>query len=173
MDLLSSIVLLMKGEKSDETLGGFFMKKMISTLLAGALVLGLFVTGALAVGPWHQGGGRGCHGGLYYQDVNGDGVCDYHGTNCAYVDTDGNGVCDYHGTGCAHADTDGDGICDYHGAGCAYVDTNGNGVCDNWGAGCAHADADGDGLCDLCGRTCGLGNSQGHHGGGHHGGRWN
>ena len=32
-------------------------------------------------------------------DADGDGGCDYAGTNCRFTDTDGDGVCDYAGTG--------------------------------------------------------------------------
>lgn len=40
-------------------------------------------------------------GGVCFTDTNGDGVCDYHGTNCGgyFVDADGDGVCDNYGTG--------------------------------------------------------------------------
>lgn len=60
------------------------MKKMITILLASALALGLLVTGTLAAG--HFG--------------HGTGICDYHGSNCAYGDTDGDGVCDNLGQNC-------------------------------------------------------------------------
>ena len=137
------------------------MKKMVSILLAGTLVLGLIITGALAAGPWKQGGGLCLNSGVCAQDSDGDGVCDNRGANCSYVDADG------------------DGVCDNRGANCSYVDADGDGVCDNHGANCAHQDANGDGVCDLCGQNCGglgcgnsqgLGNGQGHHGSGHHGG---
>lgn len=123
------------------------MKKIWMGLAAVVLVMTLGVTGALAAGRHGQG--------LRYTDTDGDGVCDYYGTNCGagFADSDGDGVCDYYGTGCGtgFVDADGDGVCDYHGTG--------------WGAG--FVDADGDGVCDHYGTGVGC-----HHGGGH-GGCWN
>lgn len=69
------------------------MKKIWMGLAAVVLVMTLGVTGALAAGRQGQG--------LRYTDTDGDGVCDYYGTNCGagFVDADGNGVCDHYGTG--------------------------------------------------------------------------
>ena len=119
------------------------MKKMVSILLAGTLALGLIITGALAAGPWNQGGGLCRNSGVCAQDSDGDGVCDNQGANCSYVDADGDGVCDNRGANCTHQDADGDGVCDLCGQ-------NGGGL--------------------GCGNSQGLGNGQGHHGSGHHGG---
>ena len=69
------------------------MKKIWMGLAAVVLVMTLGVTGALAAGRQGQG--------LRYTDTDGDGVCDYYGTNCGagFADADGNGVCDHYGTG--------------------------------------------------------------------------
>lgn len=84
------------------------MKKMVTILLASALVLGLLVTGTLAAGHFGHGTGICQNSGACYQDADGDGICDYHGSNCAYGDTDGNGVCDNLGQNCGQ---------DHHGGG--------------------------------------------------------
>ena len=63
----------------------------------------------------------------------------------ADVDADGDGICDNHGTNCAYVDANGDGVCDNQGAGYAYVDADGDGVCDNYGSG-ALRPQDGTGL---------------------------
>ena len=76
------------------------MKKMITILLASALVLGLLVTGTLAAGHFGHGTGICQNSVACYQDADGDGICDYHGSNCAYGDTDGDGVCDNLGQNC-------------------------------------------------------------------------
>ena len=69
------------------------MKKIWMGLAAVVLVMTLGVTGALAAGRQGQG--------LRYTDTDGDGVCDYYGTNCGagFADSDGDGVCDHYGTG--------------------------------------------------------------------------
>lgn len=60
-----------------------------------------------------------------FVDSDGNGVCDYYGTDLSagygvnFTDTDGDGACDYYGTGCGagFTDSDGDGVCDYYGTG--------------------------------------------------------
>ena len=79
------------------------MKKMITILLASALVLGLLITGTLAAGHFGHGTGICQNSGACYQDADGDEICDYHGSNCAYVDTDGDGVCDNLGQNCGQS----------------------------------------------------------------------
>ena len=82
------------------------MKKIWMGLASVVLVMTLGVTGALAAGHHGQGlhhtaaSSSGTYG-TYFVDANGDGVCDYHGTNCGghFVDADGDGVCDNYGTG--------------------------------------------------------------------------
>ena len=86
--------------------------------------------------------------GWNYTDADGDGVCDYAGSDCVYADANGDGLCDgcgvYHGScltgdGKYFVDADGDGICDhcgiYHWRGVNYTDADGDGVCDNYAAG--------------------------------------
>ena len=51
------------------------MKTMVMGTISAALVLSMAVTGAFAAG---NGNGRGRN----FVDANGDGVCDYQGTNC-------------------------------------------------------------------------------------------
>ena len=65
----------------------------------------------------HWGGGFCRNNSLCYQDADGDGVCDNHGSNCNYVDTNGDGICDNHGANCNYVDANGDGICDNQGQG--------------------------------------------------------
>lgn len=90
------------------------MKKVMTGILAAALVLTVGTTSAFAVGRRAN-----------YVDANGDGVCDNYGTGRGqgmyYVDANGDGVCDNYGTG--------------RGQGMYYVDANGDGVCDNYGMG--------------------------------------
>lgn len=113
------------------------MKKIVTGIMATALVVSIGTMGALAAG-YNFGRGRN------YVDVNNDNLCDnYNSAVCAtynpdgknYVDTNGDGVCDNHIT-CVknYVDVDGDGICDnYIACGKNYVDLNGDGVCDNQG----------------------------------------
>lgn len=90
------------------------MKRLMTMIVAIALVAGIGTTVALA---------RGGHGamGRYYVDGDNDGVCDYYCTGCGrnHVDADGDGVCDYYGTGSGryYVDADGDGVCDHYGTG--------------------------------------------------------
>lgn len=67
------------------------MKRVLTGIVATALVLSLGVTSAFAAGWGH---------GLNYVDADGDGVCD----NCTgggryFVDADGDGVCDNYAGG--------------------------------------------------------------------------
>ena len=116
------------------------MKKIWMGLASVVLVMTLGVTGALAAG--HHGQGlrhtavisSGTYG-TCFVDADGDGVCDYHGTNCGtyFVDADGDGVCDYHGTNCSgyFVDADGDGVCDNYGTGLGSHHGGGHGGCRN------------------------------------------
>ena len=156
------------------------MKKLIIGATVTVLVLSAGATTAFAAGGRHHGmravsnvgqGSGLCQSGYScFVDTNGDGVCDYHGSNCRYVDADGDGVCDYHGTNCRYTDADGDGVCDYHGSNCWYLDADNDGVCDNRGTGLGvnYVDANGDGVCDNLGTSC---HNRQSWGGGHHG-RW-
>ena len=75
------------------------MKRILTGIVAAALVLCLGVTGALAAG---RGQGRN------FTDANGDEICDlYTGGGRCFVDADGDGVCDNytgvgHGWGAGH-----------------------------------------------------------------------
>ena len=106
------------------------MKKLIAILLA------VFVLSTAALAAGHGRCIRACDGtGSSYADANGDGVCDYYGTqSCtgSYVDEDGDGVCDHYGTkSCSnYADDDGDGVCDN--AGSAARQRNGTGMKRGW-----------------------------------------
>lgn len=97
------------------------LKKVLSGIFAAVLLLSIGTTSAFAVGPGQ---------GPYFVDADGDGVCDYAGTACAYVDADGDGICDncgrLAGAGCGgnFVDEDGDGICDYAGTACPYRNAN-------------------------------------------------
>lgn len=131
------------------------MKRALIGTLAGILLLTAGTVGAFAVGP-RSGQTLG----------NRDGVCD-HPSNCSFTDTDGDGICDYDGTNCStgtncfFVDADGDGICDHAGTNCPN------------GANCSFVDADGDGICDTmgtagsngyrhCGSNSGTGAGWGH-----------
>lgn len=120
------------------------MKKVVAGIVVAALVATMGAGSVFAMGG-HHGGWRNANTntvsttGYQYVDANGDGVCDWYGTQSGcgingsqgcgygYVDADGNGVCDNYGTGA------GCGI----GMGCGYgyVDANGDGVCDYYGTG--------------------------------------
>lgn len=106
------------------------MKRVLTGIVATALVLSVGVTSAFAAGRGH---------GRHFTDTNGDGVCDYYTTGGRYfVDADGDGVCDNcSGGGRYYVDANGDGVCDYYttGGGRYYVDADGDGVCDNYGGG--------------------------------------
>ena len=96
------------------------MKRLLTGMLAAALVLSLGVTSAFAAG---RGGHHG--GGYNFVDGDGDGVCDNYGqATCRHTDADGDGVCDLCGI------APGSGIC---GCGGNYADADGDGVCDNYG----------------------------------------
>lgn len=80
------------------------MKPLWKGLTAAALAASLCATGVLAAGHHGRGLRQATHDvvcGVCFTDINGDGVCDYHGTNCGgyFVDADGDGVCDNYGTG--------------------------------------------------------------------------
>lgn len=103
------------------------MKRVLTGIVATALVLSLGVTTAFAAGWGH---------GRNYVDADGDGVCDYYAGGRYFVDADGDGICDNcDGTGWHYVDTDGDGVCDYYGGGRYFVDADGDGVCDNYAGG--------------------------------------
>ena len=86
-------------------------KKILAIVLMGLLVLTLVPAAVFAGYGSQQGQGIG------YDDTNGDGICDNHGSACGnYVDANGDGICDNHGSACGN-----------------YVDANGDGVCDNAG----------------------------------------
>lgn len=85
------------------------MKKLFAGLAAAALFVSVGATTVFA-----SDGGAG----PYYQDANGDGVCDRRAGICRYLDEDGDGVCDYCGfSGQGYQDADGDGVCDFYGQG--------------------------------------------------------
>ncbi len=117
------------------------MKKIVTGLLAGILLLSIATT-ALAAG-------RGQSQGDNYVDRNGDGICDYACGTCNYVDEDKDGVCDYRNT------TPVIGNC-----GQGFVDENEDGVCDNYESPAPQRNG--------CGRGQGKGRGQG--GRGCHGG---
>ena len=85
------------------------MKKLLTGVLAAALVLAAGTSTVFAVGHHgghHHGLGAGtaaaCAG---WSDADGDGICDGCGCGRHYVDADGDGVCDNwseggRGTGC-------------------------------------------------------------------------
>ena len=77
------------------------MKKGWIAVMTVVLLLALGTTSVWAAGRWSSGRG----------------ICDNHGTNCAYVDANGDGVCDNQGAGYAYVDADGDGVCDNYGSG--------------------------------------------------------
>lgn len=87
------------------------MKKLFAGLAAAALVMSM---GAVTAFASDDGAGP------YYQDANGDGICDRRAGVCRFVDEDGDGFCDYCGfcgQGAGYRDADGDGICDFYGTG--------------------------------------------------------
>ena len=63
------------------------MKRIRIAVLAAALVLALGVTTAFAAGGHHSWTGGDCwsRSGACYVDADGDGVCDYAGSGCAYA----------------------------------------------------------------------------------------
>ena len=129
----------MNEERINKHNGGIFMKKLLSGIVTGVMVLSLGTVSVFAAGP-------GCKSN--FTDTDGNGICDYADGVCAYADTDGDGICDSCGTGhgncltghgLAFADADEDGICDncgtYHWCGRNYVDADGDGNCDNYANG--------------------------------------
>lgn len=78
------------------------MKKIVTGVLAAAVILAAGSFSAFAAGP---GGGCACDGG----------ICDYAGEVCH--DSDGDGCRYSDEDGCRYFDEDGDGICDYAGDG--------------------------------------------------------
>ena len=89
------------------------MKKLFAGLAAAALFVSVGATTVFA-----SDGGAG----PYYQDANGDGICDRRAGVCSFVDEDCDGACDScgfggRGAGCRYQDADGDGGCDYYGTG--------------------------------------------------------
>ena len=140
------------------------MKRVLTGVVATALVLSVGVTSAFAAG---RGYGRN------YVDANKDGLCDNYVVGvCPFRDADGDGVCDncgaYGGYGvCQYGghnfvDADGDGVCDNCDSykvsssyevsslcqygGHNFVDANGDGVCDNYASG-GHGHGGGHGHC--------------------------
>lgn len=66
------------------------MKKALVGVLSAALISSMCAAAAFAAGP-------GC--GRCFADVDGDGICDNAGSQCAYADADGDGVCDNYQSG--------------------------------------------------------------------------
>lgn len=86
-------------------------KKLFAGLAAAALFVSVGATTAFASDGWT---------GPYYQDADGDGICDRRAGVCRFVDEDCDGVCDlcgFVGQGAGYQDADGDGVCDYYGMG--------------------------------------------------------
>ncbi len=87
------------------------MKKNLVIIIAVAVLLVTGTTTALAMGH----GCRMNNDGEYYQgrqhancsdqnivDADGDGICDYIGTNGNYIDENEDGICDNQGQGCGN-----------------------------------------------------------------------
>lgn len=127
------------------------MKKLLTGIIALALVISVCSTTAFAAGHGH---------GRRHAAVNNDVVCDYCTTFCQFVDDNEDGICDNCGSDTCKKCT-------------GYVDANGDGICDNYGScvcgnGAGFTDADGDGVCDnltACTSQNGSGLKQGHCGG--------
>ena len=112
---------------------------------------------------WGQFGSFGPLGGtpvagLWYNDADGDGLCDYCGAECLN-DADGDGLCDYCGAECLN-DADGDGLCDLCGApngagpnGYGPGDGTGDRVQPRDGSGYGPGTTSGTGDCDGTGPT--------------------
>lgn len=102
------------------------MKKLFAGLAAAALFVSVGATTAFASDGWT---------GRYYQDADGDGICDHRASACRCLDEDGDGVCDLCGLtgwGAGCVDADGDGVCDYRGLGLCRSGS----ACGNYGSGC-------------------------------------
>lgn len=135
------------------------MRKAFLGVLATMITLSVGTTSAFAAIPG---------AGPNYVDANGDGICDYANSICAYIDIDRDGICDICGAkhgNCLTVDEKN------------FVDVNGDGICDNCGKyhwcgrigtgwGRNFADADGDGICDnyIAGQTMGSGRGCGFQG---------
>lgn len=126
------------------------MKRVLTGVVATALVLSVGVTSAFAAG---RGYGRN------YVDANKDGLCDNYVVGvCPFRDADGDGVCDNCDSYKVSSSYEVSSLCQYGGHN--FVDANGDGVCDNCGinggtgvcqyGGHNFVDADGDGVCDNC-----------------------
>lgn len=87
------------------------MKKIVTIIMAAALILSVGTTSAFAAGR-------------NYVDANSDGVCDNYGTR-----GNGNG----NGLGLGFVDEDGDGVCDNRGSGRGNGNGNGAGRGNGYG----------------------------------------
>lgn len=62
------------------------MKRILTGILAAALLLSIGTTSALAAGTGHRRNDT---------DEGGNGICNYTNTACAYADENGDGICDF------------------------------------------------------------------------------